>query len=116
MEQRPTRRNEPIPKRRRRLAGSKLGQPRSIEERYPDISPQAAAVWHKMEQMDPPPPAVQAWLDWDERQKRAALALQLKQKEPPARAGGSRSSGSGDLPLAAGEQQRRGDADHDQGE
>ena len=109
MEQRPTRRNEPIPRRRRKLAGSKLGQPRSIEERYPGISPQAVAVWEKMCQMDPPPASVVAWRRWDARM--AALALQLKQKEPPR--GGSGSSGSGDLPAAADEQQRRGDADDD---
>ncbi len=102
--------NEPIPRRRWRIAGSKLGQPRTIQERYPGISPAAVAVWEKMCQMDPPPPVVKAWRDWEARQKRAALALRQKQKEPPTARG---SKATGDLPAEPREQQRRGDADHD---
>ena len=78
-QQRPTRRNEPIPRRRRRVAGSKLGEPRSIQQVYPDISPQAVATWEKMCQQDPPPPAVKAWRDWEARQR----------KRKPPTAGGS---------------------------
>ena len=84
MEQR-TRQDQPIP--RRRLAGSKLGQPRSIREMYPDISPQAAATWAAMLQMNPPPPVVVAWRRWNARQRKQWEALQLKQRPPTA--GGS---------------------------
>ncbi len=94
------------PLRRRMLAGSKLGWPREPEDRvspefdalvmayelkqraklqaanpeWRQMSPQALRRWEEL-----------SWLAWEARQKRAALALRQKQKEPPTD-GGSDSS------------------------
>ena len=145
-------RQEEPQRRRRPVAGSRIGQPRTLAEMYqtPPLigtlrrrltrkrpgsrsgpSPAAVAIWARWCRMDPLPPAVQVWRDWEARQLRDHQAAQLRrwqaeqlarwrawqrENEPPARAEGSRASGSGELSTHPGEQHHRGDADQDERE